>query len=302
MKYQVKTSEEVQDALDTGTAVVALESTIFSNLGLPSPSNEEALNRCIRAVREEGAVPALTAVLDGELCAGVSPDTHERILGSTTKVAARDLSTSVAKKLSVGATTVSASLAIASALGIEVFATGGIGGVHRGADVTGDISADLLAISNYPVLVVSAGAKSFLDLPKTLEYLETLSVPVLGWKTDFFPAFYLRSSGLRVSSRLDDVTEVAIVHRTRTNLRHGGTLLGVPIPTGAEIDPSLVAEALEIALDEVEKLCLKGPEITPVVLASIAKATDGQSIPANLALAENNATVAAQVAVALLSV
>lgn len=302
MKYQVKTSEEVQDALDTGTAVVALESTIFSNLGLPSPSNEEALNRCIRAVREEGAVPALTAVLDGELCAGVSPDTHERILGSTTKVAARDLSTSVAKKLSVGATTVSASLAIASALGIEVFATGGIGGVHRGADITGDISADLLAISNYPVLVVSAGAKSFLDLPKTLEYLETLSVPVLGWKTDFFPAFYLRSSGLRVSSRLDDVTEVAIVHRTRTNLRHGGTLLGVPIPTGAEIDPSLVAEALEIALDEVEKLCLKGPEITPVVLASIAKATDGQSIPANLALAENNATVAAQVAVALLSV
>ena len=302
MKYQVKTSEEVQDALDTGTAVVALESTIFSNLGLPSPSNEEALNRCIRAVREEGAVPALTAVLDGELCAGVSPDTHERILGSTTKVAARDLSTSVAKKLSVGATTVSASLAIASALGIEVFATGGTGGVHRGADITGDISADLLAISNYPVLVVSAGAKSFLDLPKTLEYLETLSVPVLGWKTDFFPAFYLRSSGLRVSSRLDDVTEVAIVHRTRTNLRHGGTLLGVPIPTGAEIDPSLVAEALEIALDEVEKLCLKGPEITPVVLASIAKATDGQSIPANLALAENNATVAAQVAVALLSV
>jgi|TARA_B110000037_G_C17063660_1_gene482942 pseudouridine-5'-phosphate glycosidase len=302
LKYQVKTSEEVQDALDTGTAVVALESTIFSNLGLPSPSNEEALNRCIRAVREEGAVPALTAVLDGELCAGVSPDTHERILGSTTKVAARDLSTSVAKKLSVGATTVSASLAIASALGIEVFATGGIGGVHRGADITGDISADLLAISNYPVLVVSAGAKSFLDLPKTLEYLETLSVPVLGWKTDFFPAFYLRSSGLRVSSRLDDVTEVAIVHRTRTNLRHGGTLLGVPIPTGAEIDPSLVAEALEIALDEVEKLCLKGPEITPVVLASIAKATDGQSIPANLALAENNATVAAQVAVALLSV
>lgn len=292
----------MQDALDTGTAVVALESTIFSNLGLPSPSNEEALNRCIRAVREEGAVPALTAVLDGELCAGVSPDTHERILGSTTKVAARDLSTSVAKKLSVGATTVSASLAIASALGIEVFATGGIGGVHRGADITGDISADLLAISNYPVLVVSAGAKSFLDLPKTLEYLETLSVPVLGWKTDFFPAFYLRSSGLRVSSRLDDVTEVAIVHRTRTNLRHGGTLLGVPIPTGAEIDPSLVAEALEIALDEVEKLCLKGPEITPVVLASIAKATDGQSIPANLALAENNATVAAQVAVALLSV
>ena len=292
----------MQDALDTGTAVVALESTIFSNLGLPSPSNEEALNRCIRAVRKEGAVPALTAVLDGELCAGVSPDTHERILGSTTKVAARDLSTSVAKKLSVGATTVSASLAIASALGIEVFATGGIGGVHRGADITGDISADLLAISNYPVLVVSAGAKSFLDLPKTLEYLETLSVPVLGWKTDFFPAFYLRSSGLRVSSRLDDVTEVAIVHRTRTNLRHGGTLLGVPIPTGAEIDPSLVAEALEIALDEVEKLCLKGPEITPVVLASIAKATDGQSIPANLALAENNATVAAQVAVALLSV
>ena len=302
MKYQVKTSEEVQDALDTGTAVVALESTIFSNLGLPSPSNEEALNRCIRAVREEGAVPALTAVLDGELCAGVSPDTHERILGSTTKVAARDLSTSVAKKLSVGATTVSASLAIASALGIEVFATGGIGGVHRGADITGDISADLLAISNYPVLVVSAGAKSFLDLPKTLEYLETLSVPVLGWKTDFFPAFYLRSSGLRVSSRLDDVTEVAIVHRTRTNLRHGGTLLGVPIPTGAEIDPSLVAEALEAALDDVEKLNLKGPEITPVVLASIAKATDGQSIPANLALAENNATVAAQVAVALLSV
>ena len=302
MKYQVKTSEEVQDALDTGTAVVALESTIFSNLGLPSPSNEEALNRCIRAVRKEGAVPALTAVLDGDLCAGVNPDANERILESTTKVAARDLSTSVAKKLSVGATTVSASLVIASAIGIEVFATGGIGGVHRGADITGDISADLLAISNYPVLVVSAGAKSFLDLPKTLEYLETLSLPVLGWQTNFFPAFYLRSSGLSVSSRVDDVTEVAVVHRTRTNLGQGGTLLGVPIPADAEIDPSLVAEALEAALDDVEKLNLKGPEITPVVLASIAKATGGQSVPANLALAENNATVAAQVAVALLSV
>ena len=302
MKYQVKTSEEVRDALDTGTAVVALESTIFSNLGLPSPSNEEALDRCIRAVRKEGAVPALTAVLDGELCAGVNPDAHERILESTTKVAARDLSTSAAKKLSVGATTVSASLVIASSLGIEVFATGGIGGEHRGADVTGDISADLLAISNYPVLVVSAGAKSFLDLPKTLEYLETLSVPVLGWQTNFFPAFYLRSSGLSVSSRLDDVAEVAIVHRTRTNLGQGGTLLGVPIPIDAEINPSLVAEALEAALDDVERLGLKGPEITPVVLASIAKATGGQSIPANLALAENNAMVAGQVAVALLSV
>ena len=176
--------DEVQTAIKAQQAVVALESTIFSTLGLPSPANAEALQICLSAVRQSGAVPALTAVLDGVIWAGVPEELHERVLNATAKVAARDLAIASSQKMASGATTVSASVLIAHQSGIDVFATGGIGGVHRESQITGDISADLDAIAQYPITVVSAGAKAFLDLPRTLEYLETQSVPVVGWRTN----------------------------------------------------------------------------------------------------------------------
>ena len=197
-------SPEVATALADGAPVVALESTIFSTFGLPAPANREALNRCLAAVRAGGAVPAVTAVLDGVARVGLAPDDHDRILAGGVKVAERDLPVVIAQGAPVGVTTVSASLALAAAAGVSVFATGGIGGVHRGAEVTGDISADLGAIAAYPVVTVCAGAKAFLDLARALEHLETLGVPVLGWRTDEFPMFWCRSSGLPAPHRVED--------------------------------------------------------------------------------------------------
>ena len=194
---------EVAAALAAGGAVVALESTIFSNLGLPSPANAEALDRCLAAVRRGGAVPAVTAVLDGVARLGLAPGEHERILGPARKAAERDLAVALAQGWPVGATTVSASVALAHLGGVSVFATGGIGGVHRGASETGDVSADLDALARHPVVTVCAGAKVFLDLARTLEELERIGVPVLGWRHDWFPAFYTRSSGLRVPHRVE---------------------------------------------------------------------------------------------------
>ena len=295
-------SDEVRVALATGGAVVALESTIFSNLGLPSPANAEALSRCVTAVRTAGAVPAITAVLDGVARVGLDPSEHDRVLGdarpsAARKVAERDLAVAVAQRWDVGATTVSASIALAAAVGVSVFATGGIGGVHRGAEVTGDVSADLEALASYPVITVSAGAKAFLDLGRTLEYLETRGVPVLGWQHDWFPAFYTRTSGLPVPHRVEDATTVANVFAARS--RDVGVLVAVPIPAAAELDPAVVAEALAAALRDAEETGASGAAVTPFVLGRIAAATAGGSVPANLALAERNATVAGEIAVAV---
>lgn len=276
-----------------------MESTIYSNLGLPTPDNRSALERCSAAVRAAGAVPAVTAVIDGRPTVGLAPTEVDRVLEGEAKVAERDLPVAIAQRWSVGVTTVSASVALAAAAGIEVFATGGIGGVHRGSELTGDVSADLGAIGRHPVVVASAGAKAFLDLAKTLEVLETLSVPVVGWRTGAFPAFYTRDSGLPVAHRVEDAAAVAALHRSRVELGGGGTLLAVPIPEEAELDPTAIEVALQSGLDEVARRGLRGPEVTPVVLAAIADATAGDSVPANLALAENNAAVAAQVAGAL---
>lgn len=287
---------EVGDALDGGRPVVALESTIFSHLGLPSPHNREALDRCTAAVRAAGAVPAVTAVLDGVVRIGLTDAEHERILGPARKAAERDVAVAVAQGWDVGATTVSASVAIAAAAGVEVFATGGIGGVHRGSEITGDVSADLDAIASHPVVTVSAGAKAFLDLPRTLEYLETAGVPVLGWRHDRFPAFYSRDSGLAVAHRVESADEVARVLRARS--RPGsGVLLTVPIPEHAELGG--LDEVLEEALIDATRAGIVGAAVTPFVLGRIAEATEGSSIPANLALAEHNAAVAAEVAVAV---
>lgn len=291
-------SAEVAEALASGGAVVALESTIFSNLGLPSPANAEALDRCVGAVRAGGAVPAVTAVLDGVARVGLEGDEHERILGTARKAAERDLAVAIACDWSFGATTVSASVALAAAAGIEVFATGGIGGVHRGAELTGDVSADLDALAHHPVVTVCAGAKAFLDLARTLEYLETVGVPVLGWRHDEFPAFYSRSSGLPVPHRVERADQVAGIFRHRS--RAGtGVLVAAPIPEHAALDADELAQTLDDALAACAADGVVGAAVTPFVLARIAAVTEGRSIPANLALAENNAAIAAEIAVAL---
>ena len=290
-------SAEVRTAIDARHAVVALESTIFSNLGLPSPANAEALDRCIAAIRGAGAVPAVTAILDGVARVGLDPVEHDRILGPARKAAERDVPVAMAQRWDFGATTVSAAVALAAAAGVEVFATGGIGGVHRGAEVTGDISADLEALAAHPVITVSAGAKAFLDLGRTLEYLETRGVPVLGWQHDWFPAFYTRSSGLAVPHRVEDAATVATVFAART--RPVGVLVAVPIPAEAELDAAAIDAALGHALEAAEASGVGGAAVTPFVLSAIAAATGGDSVPANLALAERNASVAGEIAVAV---
>lgn len=293
-----RVSEEVSVAIAKGRAVVALESTIFSTLGLPAPANVEALTRCSAAIRAAGAVPAVTAVINGEARVGLDDDEVDLIFGEARKVAERDLAVAVAQRWAFGATTVSASVALAHAAGISVFATGGIGGVHRGAEFTGDISADLYALAHHPVVTVCAGAKAFLDLARTLEYLETIGVPVLGWRHDDFPAFYTRSSGLRVPHRVETAAEVAAVLAARSRL-DTGVLVAVPIPEAAALDATHLDAVLEGALEECAAAHITGAAITPFVLGRIAVATEGRSLPANLALAEHNATVAAEIALAI---
>ena len=203
---------------------------------------------------------------------------HERILGPARKAAERDLAVAVAQQWEFGATTVSASVALAASVGIEVFATGGIGGVHRGVELTGDISADLDALAHHPVITVCAGAKAFLDLARTLEYLETVGVPVLAWRHDWFPAFYTRSSGLRAPHRVDSATEVVATlrHRTRSST---GVLVGVPIPEHDELDPVELDVVLTRALDDCQAAGIVGAAVTPFVLGRIAEATDGPERP-----------------------
>jgi pseudouridine-5'-phosphate glycosidase len=294
----IRLSGAVRDALADGRPVVALESTIFSNLGLPAPANAEAHARCAAVIRAGGAEPAVTAVLDGVPRVGLEPGEEERVLQGSAKVAERDIAVAMAQGLDVGVTTVSATVALAHGAGIEVFATGGIGGVHRGVETTWDISADLDALANHPVVTVCAGAKAFLDLPRTLEYLETAGVPVLGFQHDWFPAFYTRSSGLPVPHRVDTARVVADVLRNRRR-PETGVLLTVPIPESDELDGEQLAASLANALAAAAAAEVTGPRVTPFVLARIEKETDGNSIPANLALAENNARVAALVAAEL---
>ena len=302
MSGALRLSEEVADALADGRPVVALESTIFSTLGLPAPANAEALQRCEDAIRGGGAVPAVTAVIDGVPRAGLADQEADRILSGTHKLASRDLGYAVGTGMAVGVTTVSASLALAAAAGIEVFATGGIGGVHRGAELTFDVSSDLTALGTFPVLCVSAGAKAFLDLAGTLEYLETLRVPVFGWQTDELPAFYVRTSGLPVPRRVENAREVAAAVRAGAALGHaGGTLVVAPMPSEDALDADEVWGLIEEAQAAADSAGIRGADVTPFILERIASATEGRAVPANLSLAENNATIAAEIATALKS-
>ena len=296
----LKVSEEVRDALASGRAVVALESTITSNLGLPAPHNRECYARVNEAIRSAGAVPALTGILNGTLVAGVEAGEEEALLNASTKLAERDLPAAIAQRLPAGVTTVSATVAIAHQAGIQVFATGGIGGVHRGAEQSLDISSDLGAIARHPVAVVSAGAKAFLDLAKTLEVLETLSVPVLGYKTNDFPAFWSRSSGLTIADRVESPHEIAAVMRAAQAIGWGGGfLIANPIPIANEIPATEISAAIEKGLAAAEVDGARGPAATPRILAAIAQATASKSVPANLALAESNAALAAMIAQAV---
>jgi pseudouridine-5'-phosphate glycosidase len=296
----VRVSEEVAAALNEGRAVVALESTITSALGLPAPHNRACFDLVNAAIRAEGAVPALTGLLDGVLVAGVEPGEEERLLNATKKLAERDLPIAIAEGLTAGVTTVSATVTIAHLARIRIFATGGIGGVHRGAGSSFDISSDLGAMARHPVAVVSAGAKAFLDLAKTLEVLETLGVPVIGYQTDEFPAFWSRSSGLKLAHRAESPQALATAMNAARDIGwEGGLLIANPIPAKDEIPVAEISAAIEAGLATATAEGISGPAATPRILAAIAAATASRSIPANLALATSNASLAAKVAVAL---
>ena len=279
---------------------MALESTIFSELGLPEPANRECFRRVQAAVRAEGAVPALCGVLEGAAVVGANFAQAERLFGGSVKIGARDLGPAAAAGLEVGVTTVSATVTLAAAAGLEVFATGGIGGVHRGAGLSGDVSTDLEALARHRVVVVSSGVKAFLDVPLTFERLETLGVTVLGWRTDRFPAFYVRDGGPQLSSTVRDGQEVAAAFRAAAALGHpAGILVANPIPADAELDRDAVADAVADAEAAARREGVSGGDITPAVLAALVESTGGAVVPANIALAESNAAVAAGIATAL---
>jgi pseudouridine-5'-phosphate glycosidase len=282
--------------------VVALESTVFSRLGLPGPAGHQALSRSLAALAGGGAVAALTVVLDGVARVGVDESELGRALAADRKVGERDLPVALAQRWAAAATTVSASVALAAAAGVAVFATGGIGGVHRDWLETGDESADLIALAHHPVVTVCAGAKSFLDLPRTLERLETLGVPVLGLDTDDaqFPAFWSRRSGLAVPQSVASPAEVAAVVRAGRALGYGGGVLVVtPVPERDEVPFGELTPVIDAALAEAAASGVTGAAVTPFVLDRIAAATGGRTVAANVALVEHNAAVAAAVAAAL---
>ena len=298
MNKYLEISPEVKAALAEGKPVVALESTIISH-GMPYPQNVETAMNVEKIVRENGAVPATIAIIGGKLKAGLSAEEIE-YLGKkgydVTKASRRDLPVLVARGED-GATTVATTMIIAAMAGIKVFATGGIGGVHRGAEVTMDISADLEELARTPVLVVCAGAKSILDLGLTLEYLETKGVPVIGYGTDELPAFYTRKSGFGVDYRLDTPDDVAAAFRAKLEMGlEGGMLVTNPIPEKYSMDPNVINKAIDAAVAEANAKGIKGKQTTPFLLAKIKDITGGDSLASNIRLVYNNAALAAQVA------
>lgn len=291
-------SPEVEEAIQRGLPIVAMESTIISH-GMPYPQNVETALNCQRICRENGAVPATCAVIGGKLCAGLT-DEQIDYLGreghNVTKASRRDLPMLIAKGMD-GATTVAATMIVAAAAGIRVFATGGIGGVHRGAETTMDISADLEELAETPVCVVCAGAKSILDLNLTMEYLETKGVPVIGFGTDELPAFYTRKSGIGVPWRSDDPQEIAGAINASKELGYpGGMLVVNPIPEAYSMDADVINKAIDDAIEEAKAQGIKGKETTPFLLAKIKDITGGSSLAANILLVYNNVRLAAKIA------
>ena len=298
MNKYLDISPEVQQALADGKPVVALESTIISH-GMPYPKNVETAMLVEKTIRENGAVPATIAIIGGRLKAGLSPEEIEYLGKSGRKVAKvsrRDLAAIVARGAD-GATTVTTTMIIAHMAGIKVFATGGIGGVHRGAETTMDISADLEELAGTPVMVVCAGAKSILDLGLTLEYLETKGVPVIGYGTDELPAFYTRSSGFGVDYRVDTPAQLAAMFKAQQELgMKGGMLVTNPIPEQYAMDKAVIDAAIEQAVAESKEQGIRGKETTPFLLARVVELTGGDSLESNIQLVLNNAIVASKTA------
>lgn len=298
MNKYLSIAPEIQEALAAGKPVVALESTILSH-GMPYPENLEFSHKVEEIVREEGAVPATTAIIGGKLCVGLTSDQLEIMCKAENvgKVSRRDVATYVATGM-VGATTVATTMMLAELAGIRFFATGGIGGVHRGAETTMDISADLQELANTQVAVICAGAKSLLDIGLTLEYLETMGVPVIGLQTDDFPAFYCRKSGFGVDFNAPDEATVAKIMKTKWDLGlKGGSVIANPIPEEYELDFDEMNAVIERAIESAKKDGIRGKDTTPYLLAHIKDYTEGVSLASNLQLAYHNARRAAKIAV-----
>ena len=297
MKTYLDIHPEVQKALDSNRPVVALESTIISH-GMPYPQNYETAKLVEDEVRKNGAVPATIALMNGKIKIGLSDDEIRFLAKEGTKVtktSRRDIPYILSKKM-IGATTVSATMIAAELAGIKIFATGGIGGVHRGATETFDISADLQELANTNVAVVCAGIKAILDLELTLEYLETLGVPVLGYQTDELPAFYTRKSGFKVDYQMDSPQEIANLLKAKWAIGlKGGVIIANPVPEEHALDYDLMTKAIDKAIVEQNKLAIKGKQSTPFLLAKVKELTGGKSLEANIQLVLNNARLAALV-------
>ena len=298
LKKYLSVSPEVAEAIASGKPVVALESTIISH-GMPYPQNVETALNVEKIVREAGAIPATIAIIKGKITVGLTPDEIE-YLGkkglAVTKASRRDLPVLLARGED-GATTVATTMIGAALAGVRVFATGGIGGVHRGAETTMDISADLEELAQTPVLVVCAGAKSILDLGLTLEYLETKGVTVIGYQTEELPAFYTRTSGFKVDYRLDTAKEIADSFRVKLDCNLGGGMLVTnPIPVEYSMDPEYINKNIDDAIAECERLGIKGKDTTPFLLDKIQKLTGGSSLKSNIQLVFNNARLGAAIA------
>ena len=297
----LKISPDVQKALDEGRPVLALESTIISH-GMPYPQNLETARLCEAEARKHGVEPATVAIIHGKLCAGLTDEELEYLAKAGPKVAKasrRDLPILAARGAD-GATTVAATMIVAAMAGIRVFATGGIGGVHRGAEVTMDISADLEELARTPVAVVCAGAKSILDLGLTLEYLETKGVPVLGYRTEKLPAFYTDESDFKVDYRMDSPKEIADAITAQRDMGYpGGMLITNPIPHQYAMPKDVIDAAINQALDEAKEQGVKGKATTPFLLARVCELTGGESLKSNIKLVLNNVALGAQIAAAM---
>jgi pseudouridylate synthase len=295
---KINFSDEASTALHENRPVVALESTVIAH-GLPFPQNIETAQRCEAAVREGGSVPATIAVFDGEFCVGLSAGQIERLASgrSVRKISRRDLPIAVGNRLTC-ATTVATTAFIAHRAGIRVFATGGIGGVHRG--YSADVSADLPELAQTPVTVVCSGAKAILDLPATREWLETHGITVLGWQCDEMPAFYSRESNLPVDQRVDTAEQAGAIIRARDELEmRGAVLVTVPVPQEFAIPADELEAIVSVALRRAGAENISGKAITPFLLSEMSQATEGRTLAANIALLENNARVAGEIAAAL---
>jgi pseudouridylate synthase len=300
LKNHITINPEVEHALSKKQPVLALESTIIAH-GMPYPENIEFAKKAENLARKSGVTPATIAIIDGKIHVGLN-DEQLNVLASSKdveKIAVRDISFIVSQKLT-GATTVSATIHLAHLAGIDVFATGGIGGVHRNAEITFDISQDLIELSRTPMIVVSAGVKAILDIPKTLEYLETGAVPVIGYQTNEFPAFYSRSSGSKLTTHCNHPADIAEMLKTHIDLNLiSAILVANPVPSADEIPKNIIDKYIDAALAECAEKNIIGKKVTPFLLKKIVELSNGESLKTNIALALNNVGLGAQIAIKL---